>query len=74
MCKELPPIEKLDLKTDVLSFDEKSKIFLEALIRVLFGDLSLPEGRGMSRTHLSEILSSNPDACDLLIRLLQKDE
>ena len=71
MCRELPAIEKLDLKTDVLTKEEKSRIFLEALIRVLFGEMSMVEGRGLSRGHLSEILAGNPDACDLLVRLLQ---
>jgi hypothetical protein len=53
MCKELPPIEKLDLRTDVLSMEEKSKIFLEALTRVLFADFPYLEGRGITRSHLS---------------------
>lgn len=41
MCQDLPPIDKLNLKTELLSEEEKSKIFLEALIRVLFGDILL---------------------------------
>lgn len=42
MCRELPAIEKLDLRTDILSKEEKSRIFLEALMRVLFGDTNIP--------------------------------
>ncbi len=74
MCQDLPPIDKLNLKTELLSEEEKSKIFLEALIRVLFGDILLLQMKSLSRNAIRQILFANPDACDLLIRLLQIDK
>ena len=74
MCNDLPPIDKLNLKTELLSKEEKSKIFLEALIRVLFGDILFTKVKSLSRSAIQQILFANPDACDLLIRLLQTDK
>ena len=39
MCEDLPPIGNLSFSSEFLSKEEKSKIFLEALNRVLFADL-----------------------------------
>lgn len=39
MCNELPRIDKLNVKTDLLTKEEKSMIFMEALNRVLFAEI-----------------------------------
>jgi hypothetical protein len=39
MCEELPEIGELNVQTDLISREEKSTIFLEALNRVLFSHL-----------------------------------
>ncbi len=69
LCKgQNLPSFNVNIKTETLTVEEKTKIFLEALVKVLFGYVN--EEEVMNREMLSQILRENEEAVDLLIKLI----